>query len=87
MILGVACPTCAQMLEDGIKAIGGEMKVMDVAEIFEETIDSKRISVIYQLASKLFQRRTSFLYFINQFRHDLIQISDYTIIGYFKYRS
>lgn len=40
-ILAVACPTCARMLEDGMKAIGGEMKVMDVAEILEETIDSK----------------------------------------------
>lgn len=38
-ILAVACPNCAQMLEDGIKAIEGEIKVMDVAEIVEEAID------------------------------------------------
>ncbi len=37
-ILAVACPSCAQMLEDGMKAVGGKMKVKDVAEIVEEDI-------------------------------------------------
>lgn len=40
-ILAVACPNCAQMLEDGVKAIEGKIKVMDVAEIVEETINTK----------------------------------------------
>lgn len=40
-ILAVACPNCAQMMEDGIKAIEGKIKVMDVAEIVEETINTK----------------------------------------------
>ncbi|MBS7644312.1 (Fe-S)-binding protein [Candidatus Bathyarchaeota archaeon] len=38
-ILAVACPNCAQMMEDGISAIEGKIRVMDIAEIVEETIN------------------------------------------------
>jgi Fe-S oxidoreductase len=40
-IIAVACPVCTQMLEDGIEAIEGEMRVMDIAEIVEETMGLK----------------------------------------------
>ncbi len=34
----VACPQCAQMLEDGMKAVEGTMEVLDLAELIEENI-------------------------------------------------
>lgn len=37
-LLLVACPQCAQMLENGMEAVEGKMKVVDVAEIVEENM-------------------------------------------------
>ena len=31
--MGVACPYCLIMLDDGAKAKGGELKVLDVAQV------------------------------------------------------
>ncbi len=40
-ILAVACPQCAQMLEDGLKSIEGRMQVMDIAEIVANSLNDK----------------------------------------------
>lgn len=40
-ILAVACPKCAQMLENGMNAIEGDMEILDVSEIVLEAIDSE----------------------------------------------
>jgi len=33
--LGVACPYCMIMLDDGVKARGREMQVLDVAQVVD----------------------------------------------------
>ncbi len=40
--LGVACPYCLIMLDDGAKAKGGEMAVLDVAQILDRATGSQR---------------------------------------------
>jgi Fe-S oxidoreductase len=35
--LGVACPYCLIMLDDGAKAKGGELRVLDVAQIVDRS--------------------------------------------------
>jgi Fe-S oxidoreductase len=37
-IMGVACPFCLVMLDDGAKAKGGDLKVMDVAQVMAESV-------------------------------------------------
>jgi Fe-S oxidoreductase len=37
-ILGVACPFCMVMLDDGVKARGSDMRVMDIAQVVGEAV-------------------------------------------------
>jgi len=37
-ILGVACPYCMVMLDDGAKAKGSDMQVLDVAQVLENSV-------------------------------------------------
>jgi len=37
--LGVACPYCLIMLDDGTKAKGGDLQVLDVAQIVDRSVD------------------------------------------------
>lgn len=37
-ILVTACPLCLQMLEDGVKAVGSGIRIMDIAELVAEAI-------------------------------------------------
>jgi Fe-S oxidoreductase len=39
--LGVACPYCMIMLDDGAKAKGGELQVLDVAQLLDRAMPSK----------------------------------------------
>jgi Fe-S oxidoreductase len=39
--VAVACPFCSVMVDDGLKSIGKEMEVMDVAELLWEQIQAK----------------------------------------------
>src|SRR5438093_986089 len=39
--LGVACPYCLIMLDDGAKAKGGELQVLDVAQILDRATPSR----------------------------------------------
>jgi len=40
-VLAVACPFCMTMMEDGIKARGGNMRVMDIAEVLLDGLESQ----------------------------------------------
>jgi Fe-S oxidoreductase len=37
--LAVACPFCTMMLDDGVKAVGSEMRVADVSTLLAESLD------------------------------------------------
>ena len=37
--LAVACPFCTVMLDDGVRQVGGEMRVADVATLLAEALD------------------------------------------------
>lgn len=37
-IMGVACPFCLVMLDDGAKAKGGDLQVLDVAQVLENSV-------------------------------------------------
>jgi Fe-S oxidoreductase len=37
-ILGVACPFCLVMLDDGVKAKRGDMRVLDIAQVVAESV-------------------------------------------------
>jgi Fe-S oxidoreductase len=39
--VAVGCPFCSVMVNDGLKSIGKEMEVMDVAELLWEQIQAK----------------------------------------------
>tara|TARA_B110001454_G_C12351702_1_gene280508 strand:- start:161 stop:394 length:234 start_codon:yes stop_codon:yes gene_type:complete len=39
--VAVGCPFCSVMVDDGLKSIGKEMEVMDVAELLWEQIQAK----------------------------------------------
>ncbi|HEX6262792.1 MAG TPA: (Fe-S)-binding protein [Actinomycetota bacterium] len=41
-ILGVACPYCMVMLDDGAKAKGADMQVLDVAQVLENSVFGER---------------------------------------------
>ena len=36
--MGVACPYCLIMLDDGAKQLGGELKVLDVAQVIAASV-------------------------------------------------
>ena len=38
--LAVACPFCTVMLDDGVKGVGSQMRVADVATLLAESIDA-----------------------------------------------
>jgi Fe-S oxidoreductase len=38
--LAVACPFCTVMLDDGVRAVGSELRVADVATLLAESLDS-----------------------------------------------
>ena len=40
-VLAVGCPFCMTMMEDGIKARGGGMRVMDIAEVLLDGLESQ----------------------------------------------
>ena len=40
--LAVACPFCTVMLDDGVKARGDEMRVVDVSTLLAESLDEAR---------------------------------------------
>ena len=37
--LAVACPFCTVMLDDGVRAVGSEMRVADVSTLLAESLD------------------------------------------------
>jgi len=37
-ILGVACPFCLVMLDDGVKAKRSDMRVLDIAQVVAESV-------------------------------------------------
>jgi Fe-S oxidoreductase len=37
-VLGVACPFCMVMLDDGAKAKGGDLEVRDVSQVVAESV-------------------------------------------------
>ena len=37
--LAVACPFCTVMLDDGVKGVGSQMRVADVATLLAESLD------------------------------------------------
>ena len=39
-VLAVGCPFCMTMMEDGINARGGGMRVMDIAEVLLDGLES-----------------------------------------------
>ena len=39
--LAVACPFCTVMLDDGVRQVGGEMRVADVATLLAEQLDAR----------------------------------------------
>ena len=39
--LAVACPFCTVMLDDGVRQVGGDMRVADVATLLAEAIPTK----------------------------------------------
>ena len=40
--LAVACPFCTVMLDDGVRQVGGEMRVADVATLLAEALRRTR---------------------------------------------
>jgi Fe-S oxidoreductase len=38
--LAVACPFCTVMLDDGVKAVGSEMRVADVSTLLVESLEA-----------------------------------------------
>jgi Fe-S oxidoreductase len=40
--LAVACPFCTVMLDDGVKGVGSEMRVADVATLLAESLETPR---------------------------------------------
>ena len=38
--LAVACPFCTVMLDDGVREVGAEMRVADVATLLAESMDA-----------------------------------------------
>ncbi|MDH5334664.1 MAG: (Fe-S)-binding protein, partial [Thermoleophilia bacterium] len=38
--LAVACPFCTVMLDDGVRQLGGSMRVADVATLLSEAVDA-----------------------------------------------
>ncbi|HIC23238.1 MAG TPA: hypothetical protein EYO84_07425 [Planctomycetes bacterium] len=49
--VAVGCPFCSIMVDDGLKSIGAEMDVKDVAEILWEQIKAKDDEIQVALAT------------------------------------
>jgi Fe-S oxidoreductase len=39
--LAVACPFCTVMLDDGVRQVGGDLRVADVATLLAEQLDAR----------------------------------------------
>jgi Fe-S oxidoreductase len=51
-ILGVACPFCLVMLDDGVKAKRSDMRVLDIAQVVAESVGADGAQVTAEGAAR-----------------------------------
>ena len=54
--LAVACPFCTVMLDDGVKGVGSELRVADVATLLAESLGDRRGEAAGREAPEMLRR-------------------------------